>query len=169
MFCTKCGSKLGNTSVNFCGNCGARRSDVVATEPVAQQKFVPAQVVPSPRKKNVALWLAALLGPWAYVYLLKTHKSKAIGTFVVGFVASLPALIALYSDPAYLKLITLAFTPISRYSESPEPVSGQPFNPWVIYLTPLGLVSIALHLVLHVFIFIDLWSLPKKFYEEYKE
>ena len=167
-FCTFCGAQFQNLSSIYCSMCGARRTDIVASPPplsYQESKFTTRTDTPSPRRKDVALWLAATLGPWAYVYIARTHKVKLIIGFIAMTLVGVPLLVQMFSDPKFQEIVFFAFS-----SSTSEPIpNSESFNIWQYYFSTLGFVTIGLSLILRVLVFIDINRLSDKFFKEYKD
>jgi hypothetical protein len=159
MYCSKCGVK-NDVSHAFCSACGlalVNGSIPVQPAPLVQPRRV------SRRWKPTALMIAAIGGPFAYAYLLGTHKNKLIVFLIINSLASIPVLVAIFSDPNYWSALTGSVGTVG------DAEAIQPINAWVFYFTPLGLISIVLNILIRVYILIDLGRLPKSYYDNYKE
>lgn len=159
MFCSKCGVK-NDVSHSFCSACGLALVNAgLPTQPTPA--FQPRRV--SKRWKPTAMLIAAIGGPFAYAYLLGTHKNKLIVFLIINSLASIPLLVAIFSDPYYWSALT------GSVADASDAGAIQPVSAWVFYFTPLGSISLILNILIRVYVLVDLGRLPKSFYDDYKE
>lgn len=76
---------------------------------------------------------------------------------------------AMFSDPAYLAVLSALFNGMQGVSYAESGTSAHVINAWSYYLTPLGLTTVGLNVILRIVICMDLMRLPDSFYENYKE
>jgi hypothetical protein len=173
MFCTKCGQQFTDISHSFCPKCGFQRTSVIS-EPVRPQVVVPDKPIQQPlrvskRSKQTAIGIAVIAGPFAYAYLMKTHRAKLVIYLILGALAGIPIAIAVFGDPAYWNVLSAAFGDSNNVSFVDSGSSPHVISAWSYYLTPLGLVTVGLNVILRAAIIVDLLRLPNSFYENYKE